>query len=193
MSRRVSISQPLIVTAISLFCLNDSPIRKTTPMRLTAADRCWQEARTPPIYVYSRVNGTLLSRGSTSHDAVDTLYSHGRVAGRHISEAASGKERQDEMEYQPMGSSRATGVTKRRKTRFRSRVEEESRNPGRVAWFGGETGEGCEGVTRDTQRPVGIICTSLGWRWLRLIETCPNACHVSTDRAPVNLQANAGL
>ncbi|CAL1683640.1 unnamed protein product [Lasius platythorax] len=42
------------------------------------------------------------------------------------------------MEYQPMDSSRATGVTKRRKTRFCSRVEEENRNPGRGAWGRGD-------------------------------------------------------
>lgn len=99
-------------------------------MRSTAADRCWQEVRS--------VLMELFYQGLTSHDGRYFIFVW-TSRGRHISEAASGKERQDEMEYQPMGSSRATGVAKRRKTRFCSRVEEENQNPGRdVGTRGGE-------------------------------------------------------
>lgn len=86
-----------------------------------AVDCCWSllarsTSRMPALM-------ELFYQGSTLHDGRYFIFAR-TSRGRHISEAASGKERQDEMEYQPMGSSRATGVTKRRKTRFCSRVEE---------------------------------------------------------------------
>lgn len=65
---------------------------------------------------------------------------------------------------QSMDSSRATGATKR--PGFRERR-------GRMRRIGT-----WEGAARDTQRPVGIICTSLGWRWPRLVGTCANACRI---------------
>lgn len=109
-------SHKLVVIAISLFCLND-PSKNDAD----AVDCCWSllarsMSRIPVLM-------ELFYQGSTLHDGRYFIFAR-TSRGRHISEAASGKERQDEMEYQPMGSSRATGVTKRRKTRFCSRVEE---------------------------------------------------------------------
>lgn len=141
-------------------------------MRSTAADRSWQERS---------VLMELFYQGLTSHDGRYFIFVR-TSRGRHISEAASGKERQDEMEYQPMGSSRATGVAKRRKTRFRSRVEEENRNPGRdEGWR--ETRKGLLGLF--ARRWDG---DDFAWSGL-----ARNACHVVHRSRAVNLQANAGL
>lgn len=144
-------------------------------MRSTAADRCWQEARS--------VLMELFYQGSTSHDGRYFIFVR-MSRGRHISQAASGKERQDEMEYQPWVRHARQELRNDEKRDFAR---------GSRRRIGIREGTRERGVARDTQRPVGIICTSLEWRWLRLIGTCANACHVVHRSRAVNLQANAGL
>lgn len=157
-------SHKLVVTVILLlFCLNDPSKKKR--------HRC---GRLLLIVVgkkhipYTRANGTLLSRLDFARRSIlyirtDESYFRGSVRKR-----ATGRN----------GISAHGFVTRDRSyetTKNEILLEgrgEENRNPGRGAWE--------RWVARDTQRPVGIICTSLGWRWLRLIGTCANAC---TDRA----------
>lgn len=160
-------SHKLVVIAISLFCLK---FKRSFKKRR----RC---GRLLLIVVgkkhvpYTRANGTLLSRLDFARrsilyfrtDESRASYFRGSVRKR-----ATGQN----------GISAHGFVTRDRSyetTKNEILLEgrgEENRNPGRGAWE--------RRVARDTQRPVGIICTSLGWRWLRLIGTCANAC---TDRA----------
>lgn len=104
----MSISSPIVVSvrATSLFCLN-VPSKHTRCAR-SAVGR-WQEARGP------REPGLmeLFYQGSTSHGRYFIFVRTASRRGRHISEATSGKERQDEMESQSTASSHATGATKR--------------------------------------------------------------------------------
>lgn len=95
----------LVVTAPPPFCLNDPSKNDTDAVY-------WRSLLARSAFCVSRANGTLLSRLDFAERSIlyiRTDESH----GHHISEAASGKERQDEMESQSMDSSRATGATKR--------------------------------------------------------------------------------
>lgn len=105
--------------ATSLFCLN-------VPSKHDA--RC---GRLPIVGARSacpacvRANETLLSRLDFARSILYIRTDESRRGRYHISEAASGKERQNEMESQSMALSRTTGATKR--PGFCARVDEEDR------------------------------------------------------------------
>lgn len=133
-------------------------------MRSTG-DRCWQEARS----VYPRLM-ELFYRGSTSQDGQYFIFA--RTSRMGIIFPRQRQEKRDRTKWNPSLWTRHVRQELRNDRDFaRGRFDEKD-------WW-----KGREGTARDTQRPVGIICTSLGWRWLGLVATCAMTVVLCTDRA----------
>lgn len=125
---------------------------------------------------YTQANGTLLSEARLCR-TVDTLYSHGRVTG--VIFPRQRQEKRDRTKWNP--------------SLWTRHARQELRNDRDFARGSMRRIGARKGAARDTQRPVGIICTSLEWRWLRLVGICANSCHIVRQSRAVDLQADTGL
>lgn len=147
---------------LPLFCLND-PSKND----IDAVD--WRSLLARSTSRAPRANGTLLSRLDFAGRSI--LYirtDESRASYFRGSVRKRGTGRNGIPVYGFVTRDRSyetTGISRG------GRVDEKDRRRGR------------EGTARDTQRSVGIICTSLGWRWLGLVGTCAMAVVLCTDRA----------